>query len=467
MRQPNHRLKQWLIAFLALLPLAAIWSVSSPMFSGADEPDHLVRAQGFSHFDFSAPYVTDGIPVGAVGCYRFEIDIPASCMDLGWKESGSIEESRTENYPPLLHAISAIPYFFIDGVFATYVVRFWLALLNTIGVCWAIHLSLRRREWQFTGLLLALTPTAVFAMGTVSPTGLAVTGSVLFVTSALNVGSTRQIQRSDLLAILTGAVTLATSRRDGAVWLVVLLFVIWVRSGRPLPRLGSQKFTSSRALHLGLPLTVALGSLWAVRWLSRFFGQRAEAERSAWRAAKTLKLYFHQLIGTFGWLDSPMGPEALFVATLICGFLVVFAFMIGSKDDRRAIALSVLLLMVIPVIFGSIRYPYFQGRYLLPLWVALLVVSGNSIDRGLATRINIKMSPELLIGGWALVHVWSLVNNLKRFSTGRNGSWNIFASEAWHPPGISNLVVVPLIVLSGGSMFYAARALQRRCGDAS
>ena len=450
-----------------LFPLAASWMLSSPMFSGADEPDHLVRAQGFSHFDFSPPYVTDGIPVGAVGCYRFEPDIPASCAELVWKDSGTIEESRTDNYPPLLHAISAIPYFFVDGLVATYVVRIWLVVLNTIGLGWAIHLSLRRSEWQFTGLLLALTPTALFAMGTVSPTGLAVTGSVLFAVSALNLGGAQQIRRSEFLAMLIGAVMLATSRRDGALWLVVLLFVIWVRNGRPLPRLSSQKFKSSRVPHLGLLLAVALGSLWAVRWLSRFLGQRSEAEKSAWRAAKTLKLYFHQLIGTFGWLDSPMGPEALFVATLICGFLVVFAFMVGSRDDRLAIVSSVLLLIAIPVIFGAIRYPYFQGRYLLPLWVVLLVVSGNSIDRGLATRNNFKLSPVLLIGGWAIVHVWSLINNLKRFSTGRNGSWNIFAPEAWHPPGISNFVVVFLIVLSGASMFVAARTLQQRCGDAS
>ncbi len=450
-----------------LFPLAASWMLSSPMFSGADETDHLVRAQGFSRFDFSSPYVTDGIPVGAVACYRFQPDIPATCNGLGWNESGSVEESRTENYPPLLHAISAIPYFFVDGLFATYVVRLWLVVINTIGLCWAIHLSLRRSEWQFTGLLLSLTPTAFFAIGTVSPTGLAVTASVLFAIPALNLDGTHQIHRSDLLAMLTGAVMLATSRRDGALWLVVLIFVMWVRNGRPLPRPSSNRFKSSRALFLGLLLAVALGSLWAVRYLTRFLEGRAEARKSAWWAAKTLKVYFHQLIGAFGWLDSYMGQEALFMATVICGFLVVFAFMTGSKDDRLAIASSILLLMAIPVIFGAIRYPYFQGRYLLPLWVVLLVVSGNSIDRGLATRTKINISPILLIGGWALVHVWSLIRNLKRFSTGENGSWNIFASEAWHPPKISNLVMVSLIVLSGASMFYAARTLRQKCGDVS
>jgi len=64
--------------------LCATWALTNPMFASPDEPAHMARAQGFSRFDFTPPYETDGLPISAPECYRFIANAAANCADLAW-----------------------------------------------------------------------------------------------------------------------------------------------------------------------------------------------------------------------------------------------------------------------------------------------------------------------------------------------------------------------------------------------
>lgn len=459
MSQIAAKLRVRLIAVLVLCPIVLMWAVSSPMFSGPDEPDHLVRAQGFTGLDFSSPYDTDGIPVGAVGCFRFEPDIPASCMTLDWREPRE-EDSRTDGYPPVLHALSAVPYFFTNGLTATYLVRLWLAMINTAMVGWALTVAARRGSWVAIGALLALTPTALFTMGTVNPTGLAVSGSLLVSASMLDKSGTAKRMESKA-ALVTGAILLVGTRRDGAFWFALLLFVLWVASQRSLQSDVRHITRTSRKWMISAFAVFALSSVWALQWVYRFLERRSSAERSAGKAASTLKVYFHQLIGSFGWLDSPIDWRTLLLAALLCGATVFAGFSGANKSQRTAMLLAILLMVIVPVAFGAIRYPYFQGRYLLPMWVGLMMIAGSAIEGRSEGRLKSASAKDCVIGLWVIVHVWSLITNLKRFSTGRSGSWNIFSDDAWSPPGLGNEVVIGGFALAGIAMFFAARAASR------
>lgn len=457
MSQIAAKLRVRLIAVLVLCPIVLMWAVSSPMFSGPDEPDHLVRAQGFTSLDFSSPYDTDGIPVGAVGCYRFEPDIPASCMSLEWREPRE-EDSRTDGYPPVLHALSAVAYFFTDGLTATYLVRLWLAMINTVMVGWALTIAARRGSWVAIGALFALTPTALFTMGTVNPTGLAVSGSLLVSASMLDkIGTAKRMESK--AALVTGAILLVGTRRDGAFWFALLLLVLWVASERSLQSDVRHIMRTSRKLLISALAVFALSSVWAFQWVYRFLERRSSAERSAWKAASTLKVYFHQLIGSFGWLDSPIDGRTLLLAALLCGAVVTAGVRRGSTNQQRAIVLAIVLMVIVPVAFGAIRYPYFQGRYLLPMWVGLMMIAGSAIERRSEGWLQSTSLQTWIIGLWVTVHVWSLITNLKRFSTGRSGSWNIFSNDAWSPPVLGNEVVIGGFAVAGISMLLAARAV--------
>ena len=460
MRQISGVLRSRLITVLVLGPLVLMWTVSSPMFSGPDEPDHLVRAQGFTNFDFSSPYDTDGIPVGAVGCYRFKPEISASCMTLEWREPRE-EDSRTDGYPPVLHALSAVPYFFTDGLTATYLVRLWLAMINMVMVGWALTIAARRGSWVAIGALLALTPTALFTMGTVNPTGLAVSGSLLVTSSLLSRRATLNGNRSSTAALITGAILLVGTRRDGAFWFALLLLVLWVASERSLQSDVRHIMRTSRKLLISALAVFALSSVWAFQWVYRFLEQRSSAERSAWKAVSTLKVYFHQLIGSFGWLDSPIDGRTLLLAALLCGAVVVTGVRQGNTNQQRAILLAIVLMVIVPVAFGAIRYPYFQGRYLLPMWVGVMMIAGSAIEGRSKGRLQSKSAKDCVIALWVIVNVSSLVTNLKRFSTGRSGSWNIFSNDAWSPPVLGNEVVIGGFVFAGIAMLLAARAVAR------
>ena len=80
-------------------------------------------------------------------------------------------------------------------------------------------------------------------------------------------------------------------------------------------------------------------------------------------------------------MNLPLPVLIIFVAST--AFLVIGAIGFAS----RRVAVTVLALRVvaiaIPLVIGTIRWPYFQGRYMFPLTVGLPVVAGLGVGEGL------------------------------------------------------------------------------------
>ena len=120
--------RRWVLLFGALFPLIALWSVTNPMLASPDEPLHIVRAQSISTGDFDSPYTTDGIPIAAIECFRFQPEVTAACQDLTWGTPGTQYDIPTDNYPAVFHMIAAIPAVFTSGLAGAYIMRLWLAI---------------------------------------------------------------------------------------------------------------------------------------------------------------------------------------------------------------------------------------------------------------------------------------------------------------------------------------------------
>ena len=90
-----------------------------------------------------------------------------------------------------------------------------------------------------------------------------------------------------------------------------------------------------------------------------------------------------------------------------------------------------------------------------------MVLAGHSLQssRERLDKLGIRPRPVLLL--WLSVHVWSIVNNLKRYATGRNGSWDLFNSDVWHPPMMSNFVTVALFAVAAALLLRAAVRLDQ------
>ncbi len=356
--------------FLALAPLAVTWSLVNPMLASPDETIHILRAQSIAAGDFSNPFTSDGLPMEAVECLKFQPEVTADCQDLSWGPDGTQQIGPTDGYPPLYHSIAAIPALFTSGLAGAYLMRIWMAVIIMALIAWAAALVSRpgAGPWPLTGVVVAVTPMAIFCVATVNPSGMAVASALLFVVGAVSALDSRWRGREVVAATFVGAFGLALSRRDGLLWLGVLAIVLapfWIPQVR---QLWSRRTARSTWTVVGVAAALVLvAAVWGRPTISRF-GQNWQdgAGTSWWEAAKFLRGYLSQVVGVLGWLDSPIGEEALWVALVIAGFLVLMG--IASDNRRAALAttLGLVALFVSPVVIGMIQFPYLQGRYLLP-----------------------------------------------------------------------------------------------------
>ena len=434
---------------IGLLCLQALWALTNPIFASPDETAHIARAQSFATLDFTEPYTTDGVPIGQVDCYRFFSHNPADCMDVTWLADGTQVDVATDGYPPLLHIVAGIPHTVTSGLTGVYVMRLWLALATAALFAWAGVLTYRLGRWAFTGLLFAVTPMVAFVSSTVNPSGITAASAALLVATWLSGRERNRLTRRDLVAYAVGALGLIATRRDGVFWLGALTVIALVHHGAPKRLLSAVTRRGSSRLRVVLPavivVVVAAGAL-TLPWMWRFVDRRSSADRSIWHGIKTLRFYFDQIIGYFGWLDTPMPSETMMLAYLAIGALIYLGVASGDRADRRALAVTVGLMVAVPVAFAAVRFPYFQGRYMLPLWVALAMLAGAAVQRSTIRSV----SPLPLGLMWVVVHVWALVTNLKRYAVGTDGEWGqILESNTWHPPMMSNLVALTLIGVLG------------------
>ena len=401
----------------------------------------------------------------AIECLKFQPEVTADCQDLTWGPDGTQQIGPTQGYPPLYHSIAAVPALFSSGLAGAYLMRIWMAVIIMAAIVWAGALVTRpgAGPWPLTGAVVAVTPMAIFTVATVNPSGMAVASALLFVVGAGSALDSRWRGREVVAATIVGALGLALSRRDGLLWLGVLALVLapfWAPQAR---RFWSRRTARTAWIVAGIvAVFVVVGAVWGRPTISRFGRNWQDgAGTSWWEAARFLRGYLSQVVGVFGWLDSPIGEEALWVALVIAGSVAL----IGIASDNRRAALATVLglvgLLVSPVVIGMIRFPYLQGRYLLPIWIGTAVLAGAAAARGdTGARFDRRVT-RLVLAIWAVIHLIAGIQNLRRYAVGRSGSWNFLFDAEWNPPTMPNSVAVAAyvgsIVLAAGGILRALR----------
>jgi hypothetical protein len=466
-----------MLTVVLLYPLCALWALTNPMFASPDEPAHVARAQGFSRFDFSEPYETDGLPMTEQQCYAFNAAITADCADLTWGVDGTSVVTKTRDYPPLFHAVAAVPALAFSGLTGAYVMRLWMAFVCCALMGWAAVLLLRpaRSRWLFLGLVMGLTPVSVFVMSTVNPSGMTVALSAVAVAGLIARLRWDDRRLSVWVAIGVGLLGLVLVRRDGIAWVVSILaiFVPVLRADpewrlRALQRwrevMGPRARAAVTVLAALTMLGVVAGVVWVIPVLDRFVTTgEIGGNGSRWQGLGSIPLYLDQMMGTFGWVDTYIGRELFTLAIVAAGVLVAVALAGGRWEWARGTAIGVLALFVVPVAFGFVEFPYFQGRYLLAIWMALMMVSAVAVSASDAgERLRIRLGGGLLVVWWIL-HLVSFWQNLRRYSVGLTGGWgDVVSNPAWEPPMMGNgLAVVLLVVLVAVPTPLVARQLLR------
>jgi hypothetical protein len=168
-----------------------------------------------------------------------------------------------------------------------------------------------------------------------------------------------------------------------------------------------------------------------------------------------------EMTGWFGWLDSPMTDVTFVILLSLLALVLVVGVLGGKQVHARTAGFTFLVLLLCPTLIGAVRYPYVQGRYLLPLWIGCMLIVGQALAESSLPEVFLKRLYKMCIGTMMTLQFFAFAQNLRRYSVGRTGSWKYFQHANWHPPMMSNLIALELaifaIVLSMFGMYIVSR----------
>jgi hypothetical protein len=409
-------------AGVALTVLA--WVLLMPPGAGPDEPSHIVRSAGLIRGQFrgDAPVlepasrsfdVPSWVTAAEPGCYAFEEFVPATCrLDVAGVTEGDVTvDSTSWGYPIWGHLAPGVAS--LAG--STTAMRIGAAALPGALLVASLVIARRRSSVAYAATLLAATPQVWSTIAHVNPSGLAIAGGLATTTAWLDRHPTRLTRR----LLVAGLVAMLLPRRDGPVWACALLGILLAFDDMPIGDRVRQVGRSG-AVVLGLAgVAVAWhalttpGEIAITALASPILIALPLAAAWCWRASTTLRIaavaigvvgFFAaiglarnrrvttagdgletlilgetgtNLLGTISdlsWLDTPVPQSFVFLWFVALG-LIAGAALVHTRRRLLAAAAAVVALGVVLAWMIELTQDgngaYFQGRYYLPLMIAV------------------------------------------------------------------------------------------------
>lgn len=162
-----------------------------------------------------------------------------------------------------------------------------------------------------------------------------------------------------------------------------------------------------------------------------------------------------QLVGSFGWLDTPV-PQWVITVWVAATVILLAGLAISRAWRTLVVALVLLLLCFAFLAFGDLLQArtiglVSQGRYVLPLAVGIPLLAGAAISwRGPRAQLG----AQVVVGVVVIGQIQSFTHALQRYSTGmperlplRHGTWS--------PPfGTSLLTATVIAALIAPQIWY-------------
>jgi hypothetical protein len=292
--------------------------------------------------------------------------------------------------------------------------RLWLALIcsSLLALAGAILFVRYPSKFMILGWALSVTPMVLFLSATVNPSGLAVAlGAVIWASGMVLADPGTETDKRRLKQVLVvSAAAFLLVRRDSLLWLGAIGVSLVALSPELLHSVWRRRKAAAGLVVAG----VAAGLLWvAPSWSVLSAGNNG---RSRWASIPNdTYTYVKQAVGWFGWLDTPLSDAVMVAALVVLGTFLLLGLAASTEMVTRALVTVGALVFLVPLVFAEFRYPYFQGRYYLPLAVGGLFLAGRS----LATVEMPRRLESRLVGllgiTWAGVQVWALVINVRRY----------------------------------------------------
>ncbi|WP_412539844.1 DUF2142 domain-containing protein [Longispora sp. K20-0274] len=494
--------RPWLLAFLGFFLLFGAWSFAAPFDGPADEVQHVIRAVGVVSGQVApAPAtVKDGLGNDGMGAYQ-EVPRgllnPAKCWGFNPGKSvacakplsgGPIERVPTSagRYNPAYYAVVGLPLRISPNWTGLVLSRLISSVLSALLLASAFTTLLRwsRHGLMLAGLLAATTPMLAHLVGAVNPNGLEISAGVALFCSGipLLLGPARG-SRAPLIWLLgTSAVTLATLRSLGPLWLGAGLFALLVPQSRAyLRELWNRPL--ARRWALGIVGSVVLSAAWIIGMKTGSV-VAPEHAKSDWSTAQASLMYFGYwgdylkgMVGVAGWFDIFLPDPFYYAWVTAAAGMVLFALVVGGWRDRWRFFVmfvgGVIAPGVLQVMQANTTGFIIGGRYMMPLLVGMPLLAAFILERD--NVLNRKQSTSMTRVFCVLllpIHMAMLVYSMMRWQKGLTKNPHIGRlnplTGSWHPETGSLLPVLLMVaaLLLLGWVFWRLPSLVGRSEEA-
>jgi len=447
--------------------------LATPIDGAPDELSHVVRAASVARGELlgqqrsgSAKYfryvrvpgglVKPGVnriphdPRLYVPCFAFHAAISAKCFG-SLDGTSALQRTATDVGldPPTFYAVVGLPSLAFHSRLAFYLMR-----MMSVFVCAALLASAlssvrsAQPSWLgAVGLAIAVTPTTLFLVGTVNPSGVEICAGIgawasllVLVRDRAAVIDRRLVQRAAIALTV-----LVLTRGLGLLWAALIMgFALAFGTREGLRRLMVTPVVRRWLSLVVVAATFAAAWSLAVRPLSHLYPHGAKPgpvsmvtiARQSFGDSNEL---YRQMVARFGWLDTNAPTVTYLLWTSALGLIVILALAYGTRRHVGLLAAVVALTIAVPVAIDSSQARRiglgWQGRWTLPFAVgvpitaALILAWSHHAD--LITRTRLR---GLLVGTLFAAQFLAFGQALRRNTVGSRGPLDFWLHPSWSPP---------------------------------
>ncbi len=470
------------VTFALFVALGLCWSLATPLFGAPDEPEHVIRAVTEVHGQVLEPqaahqlggYTNVRVPATfasgrQVGCYAFYRNDPANSAKFATSHRDIKTVAEYGRYPPAYYAVVGLPSLVSSALRSVYVMRaLAVVLVSALLAMGALSIAtLPRRRIAAIGYAFAVTPMAVFLGSVVNPSGVEIAAGISLWASGtvLAVRSDGAIDPRLVRRVGIAGAALALCRQLGPLWVAIVVAVMVVLAGKA----GTRRLAANRGVRVWGAVVLGAIAAQAV-WLAVAGSVNLANLAGASHDPTSLVIrksiggsfsFFSQMIGNFGWLDTPTPTGVLVAWAFVLGLLVILGLAWSGRRAAGALAGVLALTVAVPIVLEaasahSVGYVW-QGRYGLPLAVGVPIVAGVLLSRtGNATALSGRVAA---VAGAAFFfgQFFSLAQSMRRDMVGYNAKILFVSHAAWSPPVPASLLLVCFIVVLGAATIWLFR----------
>jgi hypothetical protein len=465
----------WIRSFFVVFVLCAAWSLATPLGAAPDEPAQIVKAAATvrgeligqpapdepdATRDFRVPALFQSV-YALPTCYQFHATIPAGCAPH-LRASGQIVTVSTYvgRYPPLYYSVVGLPTLFSHSESVIYFMRLISALLAALLLSLALTIASIwcRSTMMVVAIALTVTPLAIFYAAVVNPSGFEMAAAVCVWTSGLALvrsGLARPPRAVLITFVVTGCL-LELTRGLSVLWMALILVTLGCLEPAACRQLLRLRSVRIGAWFLGVVGALALFFVLIAHTLEVLPSAKLPPHHQSFVVLTDHILgqiggYVEQLIGLFGWLDTPSPLLSTIVLTSLLGFLIVLGLAVSRTREGVVLFGLIVASLVITVALiesnaGTSGITW-QARDGFPLYAGIPLVAGMVVPQRAIfgfedfTRRRIAL---LLAAGIGVTQLADFLWTLRRYTVGLGKTVNLFQSVkgGWSPPSGTLLVVV-------------------------